>query len=384
MPDTHAILSPSKAEQWMPCPGSIVLSDGMSNPPSPYAAEGTKAHSCAEYFLTEGKWPAECYDEMRGHLRVYVDFVNGLAVPSTTFAIEQKVVVDDGCWGTADAIVWDPVNAVLHVCDLKYGAGVAVEVNGNKQLKVYALAALLTMRYPAKTVNMHIIQPRCPHADGSIRTATFDAIDLIDFHADLADAFLRVKEARRDADQGIDKAGQWADTYLHPTEKGCKWCLGSPKCPKLREKAHELCKQTFNDSVVPGAYDPEALASALEFLPILEAWIENTRAFAYREAEAGRSVPRHKLVEKRATASWKPDLKPEALALLLEVPVADLLAAPKLKSVTDIRALAPGKNDKERGAVLDPFVQKISSGHTLVHMSDKRPAVALAAKDVFA
>lgn len=368
----------------MTCPGSMVLSEGMPNPPSPHAAEGTKAHAMAEHFLTEGKWPMDAYDEMKAHLRVYTDFVNGLAVPGTTFAVEQKVVVSEECWGTADAIVWDPVNAVLHVCDLKYGAGVPVEVHGNKQLKVYALAALLTMRYPARTVNIHIVQPRCPHADGPIRAAPFDAVDLIDFHADLADAILRVKEARRDSGKGIQEAGAWSDAYLKPSEKGCKWCLGSPKCPKVRQMAHDLCKQAFNDSVLPGAYDPEALASALEFLPILEAWIENTRSFAYREAEAGRGVPRHKLVEKRATTSWKPDVAPDAVALLLDVPVKDVMAEPKMKSVTDIKALAPGKNDKERAAVLDPFVQKISSGHTLVHMCDKRPAVALAAKDVFA
>ena len=38
---------------------------------------------------------------------------------------------------------------------------------------------------------------------------------------------------------------------------------------------------------------------------------------------------------------------------------------------------------KERGAVLEPFVKRESSGHTLVHISDKREPVRIDAKAAF-
>jgi hypothetical protein len=111
--------------------------------------------------------------------------------------VEQRVAVSTEVYGTADAIVWQPAKKRLHVVDLKYGAGVAVNVIGNLQLKIYALAALLTMNYDAQEVVVTIVQPRCPHPDGPIRSATYDAVDLLEFFADLEDAVKRVEEATR-------------------------------------------------------------------------------------------------------------------------------------------------------------------------------------------
>lgn len=78
---------------------------------------------------------------------------------------------------------------------MKYGAGVAVEVVNNLQLKIYALATLLTFEYPAKTVTATIVQPRCYHPDGHIRSVVYDVVDLMDFYADVSDAIQHVKEA---------------------------------------------------------------------------------------------------------------------------------------------------------------------------------------------
>lgn len=52
--------------------------------------------------------------------------------------------------------------------------------------------------------------------------------------------------------------------------------------------------------------------------------------------------------------------------------------------VGDMEKLAPGKNAKERAAAIEPFVERKSSGHTLVHMSDKREPVRIDAKAAFA
>jgi hypothetical protein len=117
-------------------------------------------------------------------------------------------------------------------------------------------------------------------------------------------------------------------------------------------------------------------------LPILEGWIKNVREYAYEEAEKGNAIPGYKLVPKQANRKLKPGVEAE-LAKALGVTPIELYKTPELLGVTDIQKLAPGKNDKERAAVLEPFVTKESSGHTLVHESDKREAIRVDAKAIF-
>lgn len=191
----HAKLSPSSAERWMNCPGSVVLSEGMPNQTSVFAEEGTKAHEIAEMILRNQKGWADAPVEMLEHIKVYVDYVNDLALFDGDLHIEQRVKVNEVVFGTADAVVWRPQLEELHIIDLKYGAGVAVEVVNNLQLKIYALATLLTFEYPAKTVTATIVQPRCYHPDGHIRSVVYDVVDLMDFYADVSDAIQHVKEA---------------------------------------------------------------------------------------------------------------------------------------------------------------------------------------------
>lgn len=363
---SHAKLSPSAAERWMRCPGSVVLSEGMPEKTSPFAEEGTQAHELAEAMLRN---VLVAFDnaEMRDNVLVYVDHVNALG---GTLHIEQRVKVNEDVYGTADAVVWQPESRHLHIVDLKYGAGVAVEVHGNLQLKIYALATLLTFGYPATKVTATIVQPRCPHSDGPIRSVMFDVVDLLDFHADLEDAVVRVRKAQEDFQD---------DLALNPSEKGCRWCLAAPKCPKLKSKAQEMAKQVF---VKGEAYDPKALAETLDFLPILEGWIKNTREFAYDEAERGNQIPQWKLVEKRATRKWcDEDIPWRVLPKIFDqLQIDEDWTETKLKSPAAIEKMLP----KEARELLDELTVKESSGHTLVHESDKRPAIKVDAKSAFA
>jgi len=365
---THAKLSPSAAERWMTCPGSVVLSEGMPEKTSPFAEEGTEAHELAERLLKSPDLRAGDDLKMLEHVKVYVDHVKELG---GKLHIEQRVKVNDAVYGTADAVVWQPEQKHLHIVDLKYGAGVPVEIHGNLQLKIYALATLLTFGYPATQVTATIVQPRCPHSDGPIRSVTFDVVDLLDFHADIEDAVGVVKDAQQHNADDLMTAG-----FLTPSEKGCRWCLAAPKCPKLRTKAQDLAKQVF----APGlAYDPKALAETLDFLPILEGWIKNTREFAYEQAEKGTAIPSWKLVEKRATRKWR-DEDTVAAALRMVVGLDVDFYERKLMTPAAAEKLLP----KEHRTILDELCVKESSGHTLVHESDKRPAIKVDAASAFA
>lgn len=363
----HAKLSPSAAERWLTCPGSVVLSEGMPNKGSTFADEGTLAHALAEAILTGDAHPRrEITQEMHDSVMVYVEHVESLE-DGVDAHVEQRVHVNEYVYGTADAVVWQPEQQALHICDLKYGAGVPVEVHGNLQLKIYALATLLTFKYPARTVTATIVQPRCPHPDGPVRSVTYDVVDLLDFHADLLDGIARVEAAR------CSGGRVEFQTYIKPSEKGCRWCLAAPKCPALKNKAQTLAKQVF----APGLpYDPKALAETLDFLPILEGWIKNTREFAYGEAEQGRDVPGWKLVEKRATRKWRNEDEVRKYPAFLGL---ELYEAPSLKSPAAIEKLLP----KDQRGLLDELTVKESSGHVLAPESDKRPAVKLDAASAF-
>lgn len=368
----------------MTCPGSVVLSEGMPESESKYAAEGTRAHAMAERWLTlhiaqHGaspgfKTPEEV--EMGRHVKIYVDECLSLISKSAKVFMEKKVAVNSDVYGTADFISWQPNKATLYVRDLKYGAGVSVSVERNVQLRIYALAALMTMKLPAKIVNIGIVQPRYDHPDGLVRSVDFDPTDLLDLYADVLDAVVRVGEAT------IAKGSKgWDNAYLRPSEKGCRWCLASPKCPALKNKAQSIAKQVFAPGV---AYDSLELARVLDFLPILEGWIKNTREFAYGEAEKGSEIPDYKLVEKQAVRKWLETVDREVLAKILGVGADDLLKPAELINIGDAVKLAPGKNAKERDVVLEPFIERKSSGHTLVHISDKRDSVRIDAKAAFA
>lgn len=363
----HAKLSPSAADRWMTCPGSVVLSEGMPDRSSRFADEGTAAHAVAEALLMGKASKADI--DVVDNVMVYVDHVQSLG---GEFHAEQRVSVNCAVYGTADAVVWQPDTAALHIVDLKFGAGVPVEVHGNLQLKIYALATLLTFKYPAHTVTSTIVQPRCPHSDGLVRSVTYDVVDLLDFHADLAAAVAVVRDAQTHAANTLLDAG-----FLRPSEKGCRWCLAAPKCPALKSKAQALAKQVF----APGLpYDPKALSETLDFLPILEGWIKNTREFAYGEAEQGRDIPQWKLVEKRATRKWRDEAEVGGVLVANSIMLGDEFFTPrKIQSPAVIEKLLP----KDQRALLDELCVKESSGHTLVHASDKRPAVKLDAASAF-
>jgi hypothetical protein len=388
-PSLHSKLPPSGAERWMTCPGSVVLSEGMPESESEYAAEGTRAHAFAErwllmHFAQHGLSPfiGGPDEEMAGYVKVYTDECIRIgSVEKAKIFLEKQVAVNEDVYGTADFITWHPDTHTLYVRDLKYGAGVVVNVERNVQLRIYALATLMTMKLPARIINIGIVQPRYDHPDGPIRSIDFDVSDLLDLHADVADAVGRASMAEQ-----AKGSKDWNDNFLKPSEKGCRWCLASPKCPALKQKAQALAKQVFGEVLPPAtkpAYNPLELARTLDFLPIMEAWIKNTREFAYGEAEKGIEIPDYKLVEKQAVRKWKEGLAPTDLVKTLGCGETEIWKPAELINVGDAVKLAPGKNAKERDALLEPFVERKSSGHTLVHVSDKRDPVRIDAKAAF-
>lgn len=352
----HSKIGASSMERWSKCPGSVALSKDIPSGTSVYAEEGTLAHELAANIL-QRQTALIPHQEMLDHVHIYTEFVASL--PGELF-VEKRLHLaglHPDLFGTADAIVYDAETQTLYVVDLKYGAGISVEVVENVQLLYYALAALLMPElrgHSVRTITTVIVQPRCFHEDGPVRRWTFPVSRMIDFALDLVDAA---------------KATEAADAPLVPGDH-CRFCPAKGVCPKLHETAVTTAQEEFKKEL---SYSPEKLSKTLTLIPAIEAWAKGVRQFAYAEAIRGRTPPGFKLVEKRATRKWAKDedVVREALRGLVKTYPDDLYEERTL--------LSPPKMEERLGnggkKLIKDLVVSESSGVTLAPESDKRKQI---------
>lgn len=372
----HSPVGASSRYRWSHCPGSV--RECKKIPPavsSKYAEEGTLAHTHAAFFLENGRWQGNCDNEMIEQLSVYTNQViadrNSLdrTVHGNLILIEHGFALDmlhPDAWGTADAVIYDAKRKILYVHDLKYGAGIGVEVEEegepNEQLVYYAVGAFLSLNLPAEKVVLRIAQPRCPHPDGLIRSMTFDALELLD-HAATIEAEIKA-----------------TDDPNAPLVAGdhCRFCPAAGVCPQLYKKAMVTTKAIFAST---STYEPDQLALTLDKLPMLEAFVKQVREFAYGEAMKGRLPPGYKLVAKRPTRKWKEERGiGKFLSKNLETPMLkSCYTEPELKSPAQIEKILP----KDKHESLKEFIKSESSGYKLVHESENGEPILLDAKTVF-
>lgn len=206
----HARLSASAAHRWMPCPASIRLSDGVPHVESPYASLGTMAHSIAAYCLKQNLNADAIVEDHADSIQFYLDFCRrypgGRAEVDLT---PQLSKLDPDTGGTADYIaVVDQGNRLI-VTDFKFGTGVPVPAEGNKQLKLYALGALLDCFIPPKEVEVAIVQPRLENPDDWVQRHVFPAFELLDFAGEVVQAAAATRNP---------------DAQPVPGEEQCRWC----------------------------------------------------------------------------------------------------------------------------------------------------------------
>lgn len=363
----HSKIGASSMYRWSACPGSVRLSEGIEKTSSKYAEEGTVAHEHAAEALKGKQLPAHLDQETKDAIKLYVETVLKDHLDEerhrNKLLVEHRFDLSDiypGLYGTADAVLFHPRKKLLRVYDYKHGAGIAVEVENNSQLLYYGLGALMTSGFKASHVELVIVQPRCPHDEGKVRRWRFDAIELIDFSADLEEA------ARRTEDP---------EAPLNPGDH-CRFCPAAGICPALNERALAIAREEFGPAL---SYSPEKLSEVLHWLPRLEAWIKSVREFAYGEAQHGRNPPGWKLVKKRATRKWKFDESETTHILEKIVPDGEDVFEHKLKSPAQVEKLLP-RTERYR---LEDLVTQESSGFALAPEDDPREPAKLDAKSDF-
>ena len=408
MPEVHALLSASSSKQWLHCPPSARLQEIFPNASSPYAEEGTFAHSVCEYkvrkYLHERvsrPQSEEFYtEEIDAITDVYAEFVITIIEEMKRNGCEPLVLVEERVdyshiapsgFGTADMLIIgkdENGKGLLHVCDFKTGRGVFVDADHNSQMMLYALGSLAAYGYiyEIETIRMSIIQPRL----GNI--STFEST-----RAELEAWGESIKPIARMAyeGKGEQKAGDW-----------CRFCRAKPVCRACAEEALSLCREEFLDldegafaeksidaraspdeSDITAPYKPDRttpvfkqpglvpfseLEKILPTLNRISAWIESV--FAYVSTEAinhGVPVKGYKVVEGRSKRVFS-DTK-AVVETAIQNGFTDLYKQ-QLISLTEFEKMMGKKRFAE---LLGDFVVKPPGRLSLVPEDDPRPPVDL-------
>lgn len=383
--------------RWSVCAASVRASAGVPTTSSAWAEEGSDAHAYAADCLQHYRRPSakdfgvRTYDDrkvevdqgMVDAVAVYYDHIGEMLDEGDGMFIERKFDLSSvypGCFGTADCVIWKPGSKTLIVIDYKHGAGRPVNVKGNQQLRYYALGALVSLDLPVEHVVCTIVQPRCEHPDGPIRSDEMSIAELRAFEADLK----RLAAATDDPNAPFvvgDHCDWCPAAQLDPASKGLRrYCAA-------RDAQDKTAAQVlFKALPAPGAaIDPVKLAEAKRLVPVLKDLCKRIDEIAYAEAVEGRTPPGFKLVDKRAIRKWRDEA---AVALLLELDgvSAEVSHEPlTLRSPAQIekeKAIPKALRDKIVGA---DYVVKESSGMALVEIDkdDRDPVKLLQASDLF-
>lgn len=187
-------LAPSRAEQWLSCPLSAVLTrelrgsyfecysgqviSSSSQKEEDFIEQGVLAHKLAEetinYLFFNGEKTLKTSRTIEQAVQVYINvlqhYVNVNSSNIVSFSAERRVSIEldeqtkkagISCWGTVDTAL--VTTQSIHVFDLKYGENEPVDAKNNAQLMLYAVGLYQAYKPLNPSINcivLHIIQPR--------------------------------------------------------------------------------------------------------------------------------------------------------------------------------------------------------------------------------
>lgn len=402
---SHAILSPSSAERWLNCPGSLYATKDLPDVNTSYAKEGTTAHALAEFCLKFNKkaidslgklmTPNGVYvdDEMAEAVQEYVDNVNGIKASMSDLLIvdiEQKLDFTDildiasvkdtlpadidkfAAFGTADAIIVGDGELQIH--DLKYGKGVQVYAEDNKQLMIYALAAYqyYSLCCDITKISMHIHQPRLHHH--SEHSVTPD--ELLAFGEKLKERAIKAYT--------VYLKGPTNDDDFCAGESQCRFCKAASTCDALAKHVTASIGVDFDvindvgdvvvDSVTVDA--PEDIAIKFSALNTIKSWITAVETRVNFLLQQGQKVPGYKLVMGRqGNRAWRNVEEAENALKTFKLKEDERYTKTLISPTQALKIL---KDSPKRIAKLEGFITRPEGKPTVVPESDKRPAIDIA------
>lgn len=319
----HAYLPPSGAATWVRCaaaPGMWAMYPERGADKGA-AEEGTAAHWVfAEMFLGRtvvldqvAPNGVVVTEEMTEGAGQFVEIVQTATPAGVKIHVEQRVeipAVHAANWGTPDVWFYDPVRRVIHVFDYKFGHGF-VDVFENWQLIDYAAGIIDAVGLDGLAeqhtrVFMTIVQPRCYHRDGPVRTWSVMASDLRP----------HVNKLRSAAERVMSR-----NPAATPND-GCKFCSGRHACEALQRTAYEaaeLSLASLPDEMTPAARALE-LRTLRRALARLEARVSGLDDSVHDDLARGEPVPFFGLEQSVGRLAWTvPAAQVEILGRMLSV-----------------------------------------------------------------
>lgn len=318
----HSRLSPSAADRWVQCPGSVRLSEQFPElTENPAAAQGTAAHWAAyQMFKVGAPKVGDLADngfaidqEMLDAALVYYNTI--FAVLNKQGGVGQAVLeervdmprIHRECFGTPDA--WAAVKGsadwTIYVFDFKYGHA-NVDAYENWQMILYAEGILEKLQLSQHERNtavfeFRIVQPRAYHPNGPVDKWVIKGCDLVAYWA----------RAQREAHNAL--SGEEGFEQVGPQ---CRYCPARRACATLATNCHSI--MDLAGEPLPWGLTGAALGLELAFTERAEALLK-ARADALREqaeveVRAGKSVPGYGLEPGRGTTKWE-SAKDEVLIL---------------------------------------------------------------------
>lgn len=377
----HAILSASSAHRWLTCTPSarLELEEGRDQC-SVYAAEGTAAHALAELKLSYrfGKITLSDYNEryeafkkdpefapyynkefeeyVDDHVEYVISETEGLTNYHIYFEVRVNFsnVVPQG-FGTADILI--VTEDMIHVIDLKFGAGVPVSAINNPQLRLYGMGAL-NMFPNTKKVRMTINQPRLESRDSETLSKEY----LLDW------AFKYVSPKAEEAIKG--------EGALHASEDACRFCKLKAKCKARADMQLASAQQEFSivdqKKNLAQNMSPEQIGHILEIAPLFIDWFKDVQSFALGQLAAGVKIPGYKLVEGKSNRIITDETKVKEILLEVGLKEEELMEPPKMLGISKLEALVGKKLFAE---LCKDYIIKPQGKLTFAPESDRRPEV---------
>jgi len=378
----HALLSPSSASRWLNCTPSARLEAKYPDKGSTAAAEGTLAHFYGELMISERLGlPADVLPAVRTKQyknevakvkadKLYLPEMDGYCEDYALFVIERyseaqshtrdaliflEQKLDLTGWipegfGTSDVVII--ADGVMEIVDLKYGKGVNVSAEENKQMMLYALGAVekFGFLYDIRTVRMTIYQPRIDNYS----SADIEVYDLLQW----AEGELKTKAALAHKGEGEYLPG-----------KHCQFCKAKAVCKALADYNMELARHEFKK---PDLMGDEDVVEVLERAAMFKNWIGAVETHALEEAvKNGKKWPGYKVVEGRSNRKYTNE--ETVLKVLVENAHWDEAKIVEPKALLPITKLEKviGKADMQTWVA--DYLIKPTGKPALVPVTDKRP-----------
>jgi hypothetical protein len=410
----HAYLSPSASHKWMACAGSLTLEEPFPNVSNVHADKGTACHTVAAACLTEhyraSKWTDEeilvsrpgeperfvtFTDELVAITQIYVDAIRRHMIGAIETHIEQRLEFSafvnlPDQFGTTDALIFVPLpddQVEMQVHDAKFGHN-PVEVEGNTQLRIYALGALhaFDLVHDIKQVRIFIHQPRL-REEGVEEVIPVEELRAWGYGR-LRSAAASVISAKQS--HGTIPIKMWNETYLNPNpnSKECAYCRAIVTCPNVTARITDIVSGGASPDIKDfEVINPEPTVSAadlnymLQQVPLIEDWCLAARAEMERRLLQAYNDPKvvealgHKLVTGRqGPRKWvDKDAAEEILRKRFRIKIDDAYNL-KIKSPTQVEEdiLARGLISPRQWQTLQGQITRSEAKLSVAPLSDKR------------